>query len=175
MPSLRLFFHAALGRLCYWGAMSELVVTDAHLNAPGKTRSDRWLGIMASCAIVWYLLGFFGFVFTFRMSAETAQTLYTPDQLAYLRGTPFSVSIASVVLLGTGLIGSVYFLLRRKSAYVWYMVSLFAILLTMLDAGLRGGFKVMGSAHWGISIMVIILGIYLFWVAYDARNNNQIS
>jgi len=130
---------------------------------------------MASFAIVWYLLGFAGFIFTIRMSPETAQSLYTPNQVDYIRSTPFYVNIASAVLLGTGLAGSVYLLLRRKSAYLWYMTSLFAILITMLDTGLRGGFDIMGSTHWGLSIVMIILGIYLFWAAYDARINRQIG
>jgi len=155
--------------------MSELVLADESMDSEIKTRRDGWLGIVACLAIVWYLLGFVGFIFTFRMSSETAQTVYASEQLAYLRNTPFSVNIANVVLLGTGLIGSVYLLLRRKSAYIWYMASLFAILLTLLDGGLRGGFEIMGSTHLGVSIMMIILGIYLFWIAYDARDSHQIA
>ncbi len=174
-PSLRLFFHGGLERLCYWGAMSELVLTDEFDASPAEARRDRWLGIAACLAIVWYILGFFAFIITVKISGAGAQALYSPEQIAYLLAMPFWVSMANVVVLGAGLIGSVYLLLRRKSAYMWYMVSLFAILVNMLDATLRGGFAIMDPTHFGISLSVIIVGIYLFWVAYDARDNNQIS
>lgn len=155
--------------------MSELAVTDATIKSPAKIRSDRWLGIMSCFAIAWYIMGFVGFIFTFSMTADMAMKLYSAEQLDYLRSTHIFVNIANAVFLGAGLVGSVYMLLRRKSAYMWYMASLFAILLTLMDAALRGGFDIMGSTHWGVSIVMIILGVYLFWAAYDARDSRQIA
>ncbi len=150
-------------------------MTDEFDASQVEARRDRWLGIAACLAIVWYILGFFAFIITVKISGAGAQALYSSEQIAYLLATPLWVNMANVVVLGAGLIGSVYFLLRRKSAYMWYMVSLFAILVSMLDATLRGGFKIMDPTHFGISISVIIVGIYLFWSAYDARTVDQIT
>jgi len=80
-----------------------------------------------------------------------------------------------VVSVGAGLIGSAYLMLRRKSAYYWFAASLVCLLVMMLDASLRGGFDTMGASLMGISTVSFIIGIYLFWAAYSARNQGELN
>jgi hypothetical protein len=73
------------------------------------------------------------------------------------------------------LVGSVYMLMRRKSAYHWFMYSLVGTLLVLLDSILRNGFGIMGGMETGVNIAVIIVGIFLFWAAYSAYQEGQLK
>lgn len=138
-----------------------------------KTRNS-WLGILGACALVWYILGMVALVLSFNMSAETAQYIYNPEQLAYVLNTPVWAKFFNSASLCAGLIGSGYILLRKASAYRWYMLSLISILVLMLDAAIRGGYEIMASTHFGVSIIGMIIGVYLFWATYSAKNKGEL-
>jgi len=138
-----------------------------------KTRNS-WLGVLGACAIVWYLLGMVALVISFNMTMESAASIYTADQLRYVMDTPAWAKFFNSVGLCAGLIGSGYILLRKANAYKWYMLSLVAVLIVMLDAGTRGGFNTMPSTHFGVSIIGIIIAVYLFWATYSAKNKGEL-
>jgi len=108
------------------------------------------------------------------MNAETANSVYTAEQLEYVRNTPFWANFFNSAALCAGLIGSGYILLRKATAYRWYMLSLIATLILMLDAAFRGGFNIMSSTHFGVSIIGMIIGVYLFWATYSAKNKGEL-
>lgn len=155
--------------------MSELVLTeDSIVKAEGDSR-DRWLGIMSAFAIAWYSFCLLIFVMMVSLGKEAMLGLYSENQIAYLIATPFWAKMANAVSILAGLIGSVYLLLRRKSSYYWFALCLVALLLMMLDASLRNGFEIMGASLLGISIIGFIVGIYLFWAAYLARDHGELT
>jgi len=138
-----------------------------------KTRNS-WLGVLGACALVWYLLGMVALVMSLNMSAEMATSIYNAEQLAYVQNTPVWAKFFNSAGLCAGLIGSGYILLRKANAYKWYMLSLISILIVMLDAVFRGGFETMASTHFGVSIIGIIIGVYLFWASYNAKNKGEL-
>jgi len=138
-----------------------------------KTRAS-WLGVLGACALVWYLLGMVALVISLNMSAETARSIYNAEQLAYVQNTPAWAKFFNAIALCTGLIGSGYILLRKANAYKWYMLSLISTLVLMLDAVFRGGFSIMSSTHFGVSIIGMIIGVYLFWACYIAKNKGEL-
>lgn len=138
-----------------------------------KTRNSM-LGVLGACALVWYLLGLVALAFTMTMSIERAGAIYSPEQLKYLSNTPLWAGFFNSAALCSGLIGSGYILLRKANAYKWYMLSLVSTLVIMLDAAFRGGFGIMDSTHFGVSIIGIIIGVYLFWATYIAKNKGEL-
>lgn len=155
--------------------MSELVLTDENALKAQSNNRDRWLGIMSAFAVAWYSFCLLVFVMMLSMGEKTLLGLYSENQLTYLISTPFWVNIANAVSILAGLIGSVYLLLRRKSAYYWFTLCLGSLMLIMLDASLRDGFHIMGASLLGISIIGFIIGIYLFWAAYLARDQGDLN
>lgn len=154
--------------------MSELVLDEKSALGASKN-SDRWLGIMAAFAIAWYAFCLLVFVVTISMGADAVKGVYSEPQVTYLTQTPFWVKMANVVSVMAGLIGSAYLLLRRSSAYYWFALCLAALLIMILDASLRDGFEIMGPSLLGISIIGFIVGIYLFWASYLARNQGELN
>jgi len=155
--------------------MSEVVYAEELSPTDQRVTRDRWLGIMAAIAVAWYSFSLLVIVIMLSAEKATVFSLYTPEQLAYLAAMPFMVNVAHVVSVGAGLIGSAYLMLRRKSAYYWFAASLVCLLIMMLDASLRGGFDTMGASLMGISTVSFIIGIYLFWAAYSARNQGALN
>ncbi len=139
----------------------------------GKIRNS-WLGVLGACALVWYLLGLTVLVLLLSMDIETARSIYTAEQLQYVMNTPVWAKFFNSAALCAGLIGSGYLLLRKVNAYRWYMLSLISTLILLLDAAFRGGFNIMTSTHFGVSIIGMIIGVYLFWAAYNAKNKGQL-
>lgn len=138
-----------------------------------KTRNS-WLGILGACALVWYLFGLYALFLSLRMTPEMAASLYNAEQLSYVTNTPFWAKFFNAVSLCAGLVGSGYILLRKATAYRWYMLSLVGTLIVMLDAVYRGGFNTMSSTHFGVSIIGMIIAVYLFWASYNAKNKGEL-
>lgn len=155
--------------------MSELVLTEESALKAERHRRDTWLGVMASVAIAWYFFNLTVFVMTIVMSDSAILGLYEAEQIRYLIDTPFWAKMANAVSVLSGLIGSAYLLLRRKSAYYWFMLCLVSLLILLLDASLRSGFDIMGPSLLGISTISFIVGIYLFWAAYLAHDEGELS
>ncbi|WP_154813713.1 hypothetical protein [Hellea balneolensis] len=155
--------------------MTDLILTE-ELELPAtKSPRDRWLGIMASMAVAWYIFSLMVFVAMLSLNTNSISSLYTAEQLSYLTVTPFWTKFAHVVSIFSGLIGSAYLLLRRQNAYYWFAACLVALMLIKLDASLRGGFEIMGASLMGISLTEFLIGIYLFWAAYSAKRQGELS
>ena len=155
--------------------MGELVLTKDDILDAGKTTRDRWLGVMSAFAVAWYIFNLMVFVMLLSLGENSVSAVYNDAQLSYLIATPFWVNAAHAAAIGAGLIGSAYLLLRRSTAYYWFGACLAALLIMMLDASLRGGFEIMGESLTGISLISFVIGIYLFWAAYLARNGGELS
>lgn len=153
--------------------MSELGFEVELPERRAKTRNS-WLGVLGACALVWYLLGLAALIISLDMDAEMARSIYTSEQLDYVMNTPVWIKFFNSVALCSGLIGSGYILLRKATAYRWYMLSLISTLILILDAAFRGGFNIMSSTHFGVSIIGMIIGLYLFWATYSAKNKGEL-
>ena len=155
--------------------MDELVLTKDSIAKTQKTARDKSLGVMSAFAVAWYSFCLLVFIMIVSFGDKAIVNVYSAEQIEYLMSTPFWVKAAQAVSTLAGLIGSVYLLLRRSSAYYWFALCLAALLVIIFDASLRGGFEIMGSSLMGISLIGFIVGIYLFWAAHSARNEGELS
>ncbi len=141
----------------------------------GSALEQRMLGIMAAFAVTWGLLCLLAFTLGQIASPEELALQYSPRQLAYLEATPAWVAFSKAMTAIGLLCGAVYLLLRKKSAYHWFMISLVGTLLTMVDSLLRDGFHVLGGMNSGVNLGMIIVGIFLFWASYSAYYEGQLE
>lgn len=139
-------------------------------------RNDNvWLGIFASFTVAWGLLAMASFVMSMTMTTDELLSHYSVQQAQYLLETPAWALIGKAFAASGLLVGSVYLLLRKTSAYYWFMWSLSGTLMVMLDSILRGGFEVLGSMESGVNIASILTGLFIFWVAYSAVQDGQLA
>lgn len=141
------------------------------------TRSvdDRMLGVMAAFAVTWGLLCLIMFALSFIPDADDLARQYNPEQVAYLQATPGWVMFSKAMSAIGVLCGAVYLLLRKQSAYHWFMISLVGTLLTMVDSMFRGGFEILGGMMTGVNMGMIIVSIFLFWASYSAFQEGQLD
>jgi len=137
-----------------------------------KSLTQQFMGILGAIAVVWYLFVTLVFVLTVQNAGQNVNL--SAEQLAYIENTPWWSRMGKAVTVIAGLAGSVYFLMRKKTAYWWFMVSLMGILVIMVDGVFRGGFAIMGGAQTGFSVFLILIGLYMFWTTHNARLKNQL-
>jgi len=112
---------------------------------PAKmSNNQRWLGVFACFTVAWGLLSLVAFTLSLNMSPERLSAQYTPSQVQYLLATPVWAVMGKAFTACGLLVGAVYILLRKESAYYWFMWSLIGSLLVTLDSVLRGGFGILG-------------------------------
>jgi hypothetical protein len=141
---------------------------------PKMSLEQRMLGIMAAFAVTWGLLCLI--LFTLSLTTDSAELAerYNPAQVQYLLATPAWVIFAKAMTAIGMLCGSVYLLLRRRSAYHWFMISLFGTLLVMFDSILRGGFEILGGIESGVNVGIVLVCVFLFWASYSALDDGQL-
>jgi hypothetical protein len=136
--------------------------------------TDGWLGILASFAVAWSMVQLLGFVIEMQYNAEALSAMYQARQVDYLMGTPFWANAAQAASVAAGLIGAVFLLLRRKRAYHWFIIATIMLLVSIIDAFLRGGFVIMGVSASGMALGAIVVNIFIFWAAYSAHKDEQL-
>ena len=137
--------------------------------------NDGWLGILAVFAIVWGLLNLLGLALALTQTAESLSHSFSAEQVRYILETPPWARMCHAVSVVALLIGAGYLQMRRRTAYAWFMGSLFAMLGMMLDGALRGGFDLLVSITTGLNLGYMIVGVFLFWAAYSAQREGQLG
>jgi len=150
--------------------MAVNVAEQASTNA-----TQRWLGIFACFTVAWGVLSLVIFVASITATPETLSRQYSPTQMQYLLYTPVWAAAGKAFTACGLLVGAVYLLLRKTSAYYWFMWSLVGTLMVMLDSAIRGGFHILGGMNSGVNIASIIVGIFIFWTSYTAVQEGQLQ
>jgi len=137
--------------------MKDQVIRDA----PGKTPVHLW--IVSALALLWNAVGAFDYAATqFRHEGYMSQ--FSPEQLEYFYGFPSWAVAAWAIAVWFALFGSLALLLRRRAAYVLFLVSLAAMLTsTVYSFALSDGAAIMGSGGMVFSGLIVAIGVLLPW------------
>ncbi len=152
----------------------EKTTATQQVNA-AKSLEQRMLGVMAAFAVSWGLLCLIGFTINQIATPTELARSYSPEQIVYLQNTPAWVMFGKAMTTIGTLCGAVYLLLRKKSAYHWFSISLVGTLMIMADSVLRDGFHVLGGIGTGVSLGMIIVAVFLFWASYSAFYEGQLE
>ncbi len=132
--------------------------------------------IAAGVALLWNGLGVMSFVSTAAMSAEAIAAL-PPAEAALYENTPILSTIAFAVAVFGGLAGSIFLLLRKSTAFAFFVASLIGVViqfsywLFMTDAVAVYGAK----EAYMMPALVTIIAIVLVWFSRMAKGKGWIS
>jgi hypothetical protein len=128
---------------------------------PTKTPWHLW--VVGVVSLLWNLVGALDFVMT-QMRNETYMKGLTTDQLAFYYGFPLWVVVSWGIAVWTGVLGSLFLLLRRRMAVRFFLWSpVFVVLTCFHNYVLARGLKVMGGpGALAFSAVIFVIAVLLF-------------
>ena len=148
---------------------------NATATAPTATRPG-WFTIVAIAALLWNLFGVAMFTMQYTLSPEALAAL-PPEQRALFAAMPGWTWAAYGVAVGTGALGSLMLLLRRRAATWLLALSLAAIAVQFAwQAVLSEAVALLGPVE-ALSLPVFILAVAaaLVWFAQRAARRGWIA
>lgn len=145
------------------------------MNEETKKPLPGWFKVVAGIALVWNLLGVMAYLQQSFMSPEALAAL--PEaQRALLEATPSWAHAAFAISVHGGALGCLALLLRKNLAFPLLVLSLLAVIVQMIYSFfISNSFEVFGPGGMIMPVMVIVIAIYLVFLAKKAKENGWIS
>ncbi len=139
------------------------------------TRPPRSFWIIASLALVWNLMGFLAFTSQAFISSAALSELPS-EQAELLQDTPQWLNGIFAMATITGLLASIFLLLRRKISVILFLFSLVGVLIQMSYSFFAtNALEVYGMVQGLIfPIFVILIAIYLYIFSNQARKKGYL-
>ncbi len=134
-----------------------------------STKPPVWFWVVAVIALLWNLAGVVNYL---------AQAYATPEMLAampehqreYMENTPSWVIGCFAIAVWGGTLASVLLLLRRKLAYIIFIISLIGVIGQVSHSLLlSNAIEVYGPSGLILPIFIILFGIVLVFIAKKAN------
>jgi len=134
-----------------------------------------WFYTVAVIAIVWNAMGVMAYIGTVMMSAE--DFLKMPEvQQSMQTAMPMWAKAAFAMAVFAGVIGSLMLLLKKSMAVPILIISLIAIIAQQINfIILMKGFDFIGNPAKIMTIMIIVVGFLLVWLAMSAKAKQWIK
>ena len=140
-----------------------------------NSKAPKWFMIVAAVLLVWNLLGVMAYIMQVMMSPETLAALPEEQRQLY-ENTPAWATAAFAVAVNFGALGCVLLLLRKNLAGLFLQLSLTGVLVQMFHSFfMSNSFEVFGPGGMIMPVMVIVIAIYLVWLAARARSRGWSS
>ena len=135
----------------------------------GKPPVSFWL--IGGAALIWNLFGMYIYVNQVTATAEgLAAAGYTPEQIQFMLAIPKWATSIFAVAVTTGVVGSLFLLLRKALATALFIISLAAVLVQNFNTfALNDALAVFGAAPAIIQAVVVIVAAALIWYARLAK------
>jgi hypothetical protein len=128
-----------------------------------------WFKIVAIIAFIWNLLGVLAFVGQMFMTPEMLAELPVAEQELYAN-TPIWATAAFAVAVFAGAIGSLLLLMKKGLATPVLTLSLVGVLVQMFHSFFMSkSFDVYGPGAAVMPMMVIVIAVFLVWLANKAQ------
>ena len=124
----------------------------------------KWFWVIAVSALIWNLMGFVIFYGeTFQQEALIVG--FEPDQQEWMRSTPRGIYVVFGLSVGTGILGSLLLLAKKKTSLPLFSVSFIAVLIQMIYTMLiAGGLEVMGPS--GAIMPCVVIFLAAAWLGF---------
>ncbi len=132
------------------------------MTTSNKPKAVFW--IIAVVALLWNLAGFWEFIKTAFM-VETYAALYDETQMEAIRNTPIWALIVFGISTVTGVLGSLFLLLRKKMAITLFAISVVTVIIHVFGSiVLLNGMELFGVGQGLIfPLVIIVLDIFFYW------------
>ena len=140
-----------------------------------KTTAPKWFVILAVVMVIWNILGVLAFVMQMAISAEQIAALPTKEQMLY-QDIPLWVNIAFGCAVFGGVLGCIAMILKKTIALPILFISLAGALVQMYHSFfIANTFEVYGPGGTVMPIMVILIALYLVWLANRAKTRGWLT
>jgi len=137
------------------------------MNDEAERKVHRVFWIIGISGLIWNLMGIMNFLWQINMSADTLATL-SEAQRAIIDGRPLWVTVAFAVAVVAGAIGCVLLLLKKPLALALLVLSLLAVLVSMIPVfGMMG--KINFTTFERVMYLVATPALAAFLVWYTRR------
>jgi len=137
--------------------------------------APRWFFVVGVIAFLWNLLGVAAYVMQVTMSPESLAALPEAERLLY-ENTPAWAVAGFATAVNFGALGCLFLLLRKTLAVPLLVISLTGLLVQMFHAFfISNSIEVFGPGGMIMPAMVLVVAIYLVWLAVSAKNRGWIS
>ena len=134
-----------------------------------NTTVPKWFVILVIVMVIWNLMGVMAFVMQMTMTAEQIAALPTKEQMLY-QDIPRWVHIAFGCGVFGGALGCIALIFKKVIALPILFISLAGVLVQMFHSFfIANAFEVYGPGGAVMPIMVIIIALYLVWLANHAK------
>lgn len=139
-------------------------------NKPAK--SFYWI---AGTALVWNLMGLGAYISQVTMTPDMLNALPAAERALY-ENMPAWATAAFAIAVNAGVLGCLLLLLRKVSAIPILVLSLAGVVVQQFNTFvLMKAMPVVGAVGAVFSAAVVVIGVYLIWMAYDAKSKGWLS
>lgn len=149
--------------------------TNGVINMNETTSVPAWFKVIAIIALLWNAIGVMAFVMQMMMTPEMMAAMPEAEQELY-RTQPGWLTFVFGGSVFAGLLGSLGLVLRKAWALPLLIISLACLLAQNYYMHFMSNmFEVMGSAAMILPCMVLLIAIFLAWLAWDGRNKGRLT
>ena len=142
-------------------------MNDATNNA--NSTAPKWFVFLVIVLAIWNLMGVMAFVMQMTMTAEQIAALPEKEQVLY-QDIPLWVNIAFGCAVFGGALGCIALVLKKAIALPILFISLAGVIVQMFHAFvIANSFEVYGPGGTIMPIMVVVVALYLVWLANNAK------
>lgn len=132
-------------------------------------KAPTWFMVVAAVLLIWNLLGVMAYLINVTMSPEALAALPEAQRQLY-ENTPTWATAAFAVAVNGGVLGCVLLLLKKNLAGLVLQLSLAGVVVQMFHSFfVSNSFEVFGPGGLVMPIMVIVIAVFLVWLAARAK------
>ena len=129
----------------------------------------KWFNIVAIGAFIWNLLGVMNYLMQ-RLMTDEAMALLPEEQQAYMESIPVWATSGFALAVWCGATGSLGLILKKAWAYPLLIISFIgAIIQNIYSWFMSNAMEVFGMTSMLLTFAVLLVGIYLIWLARSAK------
>ena len=142
--------------------------------ASSKT-APKWFMIVAGILLVWNLFGVMAYIMQVTMGPEALAALPEAQRQLY-ENTPVWATAAFAVAVNGGTLGCLLLILKRSLAGIFLQLSLAGVLVQMFHSFfISNAYEVFGPGGTVMPVMVLVIAVYLVFLAAKAKANHWTS
>lgn len=137
--------------------------------------APKWFLIVGIVALVWNLLGVFAYIMQQTMSPEDIAALSDAER-TLRETTPAWASAAFAIAVHGGALGCLALVFKKSWALPLLVLSLAAVLVQMVHAFfISNSIEVFGPGGMIMPVMILVIAVYLVFLARSAKEKGWIS
>ncbi len=131
---------------------------------------------LGGAALVWNLLGLFIYYMHVTATPDSLAAVYNDAEIALVNATPAWATSAYAIAVVTGVVGSLFLLLRKSWAVPMFVISLVGIIVQNAYAFLLAdGLEVWGMQVLVLPTIVMVIAAALIWYSRGAKSRGWLS